>query len=257
MIAPTMISPRISIIIAVLNAQDTVEETLLSALNQTYTDLEVIVIDGKSVDGTVDIIKKYTTSLAYWISEPDLSLYDAMNKGIQKATGDYCYFLNAGDILTAPTIFSELASKASLADVIYTDVIVKADSGATRLVKAKPLTMLWQGMTFCHQRSLSKKEWHLQYPFDLSYKIGSDYHFYVTLIQDNRLFDYIPLALAQVSSGGISDQQRFLTFTEWNSVWKTYKNLTLLQWLWKRYFYFRTRLALWVKFCLKEFKKRT
>ena len=87
---------RISVVTVCYNAVDCIEQTMLSVLDQTYHDIEYIIIDGGSTDGTVDIIKKYADRLAYWISEPDKGIYDAMNKGIAVATGDYINFMNAG-----------------------------------------------------------------------------------------------------------------------------------------------------------------
>ena len=92
-------------------------------LSQSYTNVEYIVIDGASTDRTVELIKQYEAGISYWVSEPDQGLYDAMNKGLRKATGDYVWFLNAGDTLyTADTLQSVVASlkkSVSLPDVLY------------------------------------------------------------------------------------------------------------------------------------------
>ena len=86
--------PTFSIITITYNAVRLVEQTLLNVLSQSYPNIEYIVIDGGSTDGTVDIIKQYESGLAYWVSEPDKGIYDAMNKGLQKATGDYVWFIS-------------------------------------------------------------------------------------------------------------------------------------------------------------------
>ena len=93
------LQPTFSIITITYNAVRLVEQTLLNVLSQSYPNIEYIVIDGGSTDGTVDIIRRYESGLAYWVSEPDKGIYDAMNKGLQKATGDYVWFINAGDSL--------------------------------------------------------------------------------------------------------------------------------------------------------------
>ena len=87
----------ISVVTVSYNAVLTIEQTILSVINQTYPNVEYIIIDGGSTDGTVDIIKKYADKIAYWVSEPDKGIYDAMNKRWLKATGDFIQFLNAGD----------------------------------------------------------------------------------------------------------------------------------------------------------------
>ena len=90
-------NPKISIITVSFNAVKVIEETIVSVINQTYTNVEYIIIDGGSTDGTVDIIKEYADKISYWVSESDKGIYDAMNKGGIKALGDFLYFLNAGD----------------------------------------------------------------------------------------------------------------------------------------------------------------
>ena len=89
--------PLVSIVTVVYNGENFLEETIKSVINQTYENIEYIIIDGGSTDGTVDIIKKYEDKINYWVSEKDAGIYDAMNKGIEAFKGDYINFLNAGD----------------------------------------------------------------------------------------------------------------------------------------------------------------
>ncbi len=91
--AKKMNNPLISVVTVSYNAVTTIEQTILSVINQTYSNIEYIIIDGGSTDGTVDIIRKYADRIAYWVSEPDKGIYDAMNKGTKKANGEYISFL--------------------------------------------------------------------------------------------------------------------------------------------------------------------
>jgi len=103
--------PTFSIITVTYNAERWLERTILSVLSQSYPNIEFIIVDGASKDGTVDIIKQYEPGIASWVSEPDKGLYDAMNKGLRMATGDYVWFINAGDTLyTSDTLQSIVAS---------------------------------------------------------------------------------------------------------------------------------------------------
>jgi glycosyltransferase involved in cell wall biosynthesis len=100
--------PLISIITVVYNDIENIEETILSVLSQTYDNIELIVIDGASNDGTADVIKKYDKKIDYWISEKDGGIFDAMNKGIKVSKGDYINFMNSGDFFTSADLVNEV-----------------------------------------------------------------------------------------------------------------------------------------------------
>ena len=130
---------KISIITACYNSSKYIEQTILSVLNQTYLDIEYIVIDGASSDGTVDIILKYVDKIAYFISEPDRNMYDAINKGINRATGDYIAILNSDDFYISNTIISDVVKQIiMLGDSyggVYGDVTDFDEKG--KLIKRK------------------------------------------------------------------------------------------------------------------------
>ena len=120
----------ISVVTVSYNAVLTIEQTILSVINQTYPNVEYIIIDGGSTDGTVDIIKKYADKIAYWVSEPDKGIYDAMNKGGLKATGDFIQFLNAGDWFENEHVIEKIFKDwYKRVDVIYGDMIIRRSDG--------------------------------------------------------------------------------------------------------------------------------
>lgn len=120
--------PLISVITVVLNGEKYLEETILSVLSQTYDNVEYIIIDGGSTDGTLDIIKKYEHAIDYWVSEKDKGIYDAMNKGINVASGEWLNFMNAGDRFAENNIlkliYFEYFQNNSHVDFIYSDTIL-------------------------------------------------------------------------------------------------------------------------------------
>lgn len=120
---PPLGVPFVSIITAVLNAAEALEETILSVLRQTYPHREYLIIDGGSWDGTVEVLERYDAALDYWLSEPDRGIYDAFNKGIRLAQGDWLYFLGAGDRLADERVLEEVFSEEPQEKFLYGDVV--------------------------------------------------------------------------------------------------------------------------------------
>ena len=191
---------RISVVTVCYNAVDCIEQTMLSVLDQTYHDIEYIIIDGGSTDGTVDIIKKYADRLAYWISEPDKGIYDAMNKGIAVATGDYINFMNAGDTFRdQSSIYTYVDVIKPESEIIYGDVIIKYHS---RFQYRKPIWLdhLSECLPFCHQSVIVKTGLLRDRQFDTSYRILGDYDFFYSCYKRGLCFQYIPEALSVYDS---------------------------------------------------------
>jgi glycosyltransferase involved in cell wall biosynthesis len=177
-----MSTPIFSIITITFNAGKILESTILSILNQSYPHIEYIIVDGNSSDSTKDIISQYEAGIARWVSEPDRGLYDAMNKGLRMATGDYVWFLNAGDVLAHSNTVKELASIAErngIPDILYGETNLMDSGGkiiAARRLKA-PSTLTWKsfrtGMLVCHQAFVAKRE--IAEEYDLQYRFSSDF----------------------------------------------------------------------------------
>lgn len=115
--------PKLSIITINLNNKAGLQRTIDSVISQTYKDIEWIVIDGGSTDGSKELIEKYSSHIAYWVSEPDKGIYNAMNKGIQMATGEYLQFLNSGDCLYDEDVIADFVKRVNKEDVIYGNVL--------------------------------------------------------------------------------------------------------------------------------------
>ena len=171
-----MIYPKISIITTTFNRPEFLEDTIQSVLVQGYPNLEYIIIDGGSTDGTADIIRKYDAKIDYWVSEPDEGLFYAMNKGLRLAKGSWINFMNCGDRFCKTTTISELFKKKMVADVIYGDVLYSFDGRHTVYVKAKPLQSFWKGMPFVHQATFVSTTLLRKTYFDTSYHLIADYH---------------------------------------------------------------------------------
>lgn len=202
---------KISIVTVCYNSINTIEETILSVLNQTYQDIEYIIIDGGSTDGTVDIIKKYANRLAYWVSEPDKGIYDAMNKGIAAATGDYINFMNSGDMFASNDVLSSFKNYVSDdIEIIYGDVKLSY-RGKELIRKPLPLCQIISMVPFCHQSTFVKTTELKRRPFNTEYCITADYDFFYNSYKDKKKFQYIPLIVAVynatngVSTDSLSD----------------------------------------------------
>lgn len=199
-----MNSPRISVVTVCYNAADAIEKTILSVVHQIYQNIEYIVVDGGSKDGTVDIISKYRDRIAYFVSERDHGIYDAMNKAIQVATGDWINFMNAGDLFATDHIIDKIfGQEADYAgqDVIYGDTLFNY-SGTPITYKAKPLSTLDYRMAFCHQSSYVRTALMKASGFDLRYRFVADYAFFYHLYSTGHSFYYFPMVMTIYSLEG-------------------------------------------------------
>lgn len=194
----------ISVITVVRNGASTIEQTILSVINQDYLDFEYIIIDGVSTDGTLAIIDKYSDKIHKVISEPDSGIYDAMNKGISLAAGEWIYFLGCDDILYANNTFSELFSgNEENIDVLYGNVIFK-NSGIifdgefdyNKMCVCSP----------CHQAIFYKKELFDRFGlFNLKYRINADAEMHVrTFCGDGVVWSYKNQIIAIFNDTGVS-----------------------------------------------------
>lgn len=202
---------KISIITVVLNAESLIEDTIKSVINQSYKNIELIIIDGKSEDKTLDIINKYKNNINILISEKDNGIYDAMNKGIINSSGDWLFFLNAGDILFDKHILNTLINNLDdNTDIIYGDIIlVDKNLENKQYLKAKGIDSIWEHPPCWHQGMLSKTSLHKAKLFNLRYKTCSDYDFMVSSYNKGASFQYINIPFSYYLRGGMSTSEIF------------------------------------------------
>ncbi len=208
--------PVVSIVTVVYNGAKYLEETIQSVINQTYNNVEYIIIDGASTDDTLDIIKKYEDKIDYWISESDSGIYDAMNKGIELVNGDWINFMNAGDGFFDNNTLQKVFYKNNLnnIDVVYGNHKVIYQH-KTRVAKAGDIKNIWKGSQFCHQSAFVSLKILKDNKFNLSNRIGADFEFFYTLYRKKTNFKYMDIIIANYSSGGLSDIRRIDSIVGW------------------------------------------
>jgi len=204
-----MILPKLSVITVVYNSEQFIERTIQSVLGQTYSNIEYIIIDGGSSDKTIDLIKKYNSLSGNWISEKDNGLYDAMNKGLLRVTGDYVCFLNSGDTFfsndTIENVFSGISEHP---DVIYGEtMIVDSEGNEIGLRRLKtPENLTWKsfkkGMLVCHQSIYVKSA--IAENYNLKYKYSADFDWVLKVLKNAKTIHNSSLVLTRFLDGGIN-----------------------------------------------------
>lgn len=193
------------------NAVAGIERTILSVVNQTYKNIEYIVIDGGSTDGTLEIIEKYRDRIDYFVSEPDNGIYDAMNKGIKVATGEWINFMNAGDEFVSLSTIGELINEICDAKIIYGNILRKYRHLRVRsrgITKAHPSPVDFMGSTIHHQAAFIDIKLFDQYGlYSTEFKLISDWKFfYECVIQHKEAIKYVNMDIAVFNTNGRSSK---------------------------------------------------
>ncbi len=208
--------PAFTIITVCLNIASTIRRTCESIVNQTFQDFQWIVVDGASTDGTLDILKEYSSRINILISEPDKGIYNAMNKGIKLATGEYINFMNGGDEFYNNAVLQKVVDTEPTADVIYGDIMV--NTGKTLYLHRNQRLLCPKSLykqTISHPASFVKRSIMLRYRFDESFKIAADYDFFTKIyFRKKYTFKRLDITIAIFYLDGISSTNIIVTQQE-------------------------------------------
>jgi glycosyltransferase involved in cell wall biosynthesis len=221
--------PILSVITIVYNNVRDIERTMLSVLNQTYQQIEYIMVDGASTDGTLDIIKRYENRISKLISEKDNGIYDAMNKGLKLATGDYVIFMNSGDEFYANDTVEKVFASADDADIYYGETEMINDqlqSLGERRHKA-PENFTWRsfnyGMSVSHQAIYIKRS--LTEPYDPKYKLSADIDWIIRAAKKAKKIVKVDGYVAKYLVGGMSKAKHRQSLAERFDIMKRHYGL--------------------------------
>jgi glycosyltransferase involved in cell wall biosynthesis len=215
--------PKFSIITVTYNAEKVLEDTIQSVIFQTYRNVEYIIVDGASKDHTLEIVNKYHNRINKVISEPDKGLYDAMNKGIQLATGDYLCFLNAGDKFhdseTLQKVVHTLKGQ-ELPDVIYGETAIVDEEGHFLHMRrlSTPAHLNWksfkQGMLVCHQAFFANRELAINHLYDLQYRFSADFDWCIRIMKKAKCLHNTQLTLIDYLNEGMTTKNHKASLKE-------------------------------------------
>ena len=217
----TRLHPKFSIITVTYNAGATLEDTIQSVITQTYRNLEYIIIDGGSKDRTLEIIEQYRPHIHKVVCEPDKGLYDAMNKGIKQATGDYICFLNAGDELHEDDtllLMVHSITESTLPDVLYGETAIVDEEGHFVRMRrlSAPEHLTWKsfksGMLVCHQAFFARRD--LAEPFDLRYRFSADFDWCIRIMKKSQTLHNTHLTLIDYLNEGMTTRNHKASLKE-------------------------------------------
>lgn len=207
---------KLSIITVNYNDREGLKKTIQSVICQTFTDFEYIIIDGGSTDGSFDVIKQYEEQISYWVSERDKGIYNAMNKAIDVAKGEYCIFMNAGDSFCSSTTIAEVFALGCIEDIICGNTITVEQR------KRAPEEITFRYLfsnALCHQSVFIKTSLMAKYKYDEKYRIVSDRKFFLqALILDNCSYKSVQIDIVNYDITGFSAENPVQSRLEYDSV---------------------------------------
>lgn len=221
--------PKISIITVCFNSAATIRDTIDSVLAQTYPDIEYIVVDGASRDGTIDILRGYGERISRFISEPDQGIYDAMNKGIGLATGDYVGIINSDDFYADERVIDDVVAtvQADDVDAVYADLVIVARDNPQKTVRYYSsqnfqVSKIRLGWMIPHPTFFVKRSCYLQHGlYKLGYRVAADFELLARFLWCKKIsHKRIPRAIIRMREGGISSNGLW---------WRFHQNLEIVR----------------------------
>ena len=219
----------VTIITVCRNHAKELERTIRSVESQTWQEKEYLVIDGASTDDTLDVIKAHEVSITRWVSEPDQGIYDAMNKGVRMARGEWVIFMNAGDTFASDDTLQRVFGSPLDADVIYGDVI------KGELVKKAEDPRNAHRMFYCHQSAFVRTRCLREFPFDIRHRMSADFKQVKQLYLSGKTFRQLDFPVANFDTQGVSNRNRsaglydnIQVIRETDSLWEQMKLLPRL-----------------------------
>jgi glycosyltransferase involved in cell wall biosynthesis len=213
-----MFKPKLSVITIVYNNVRHIERTILSVINQTYTNIEYILVDGFSTDGTLEIVQQYTSQIETLISEKDKGIYDAMNKGLAVAKGDYVIFMNSGDEFYSSDTVDKVFATANDADIYYgeTEMIDETGNSLGQRRHKAPEQFTWRhfkyGMSISHQAIYIKRS--LTQPYDPQYQLSADIDWILQAAKKAKKIVNVHQYVAKYLVGGMSKKKHKQSLAE-------------------------------------------
>lgn len=218
--------PLVTVITVCYNAVDTIEHTILSVLTQSYTNIEYIIVDGASTDGTINIVEKYKEKLSIFVSEPDRGIYDAMNKAITLSHGKWINFMNSGDSFVDNHVIENVFANTfpDVIKVVYGDVVRCFPNQQSVVQRFNNLELGTIQYNLNHQSTFINGDMMRTMKYDLKYRISADANFFNEVYKCGGEFQYVPIVIANYeAANGISAKQLITRYAEYSDIQKIRK----------------------------------
>jgi glycosyltransferase involved in cell wall biosynthesis len=218
---------KISVITVCYNAEKNIKTTIDSVISQTYKDFEYIIVDGASTDATASIVEEYRKKFAItFVSEKDKGIYDAMNKGVRLASGQWINFMNAGDFFIDKNVLEQVSSSLSEENDFVYGATKFCYDGFSVVRPPRPMSDFWIKMPFNHQGLFEKTSVLKKHPFDIRYALAADYEQILFGIKAKKKFFKAPMTVAVFNNEGTSNTKTAAAIKEYAQLLEHYHEMT-------------------------------